>query len=56
MTVRCETLLRYMLRTFHYINTDVFSREILFERELTLVGSICRNNTDQLFLVDDLSQ
>ena len=56
MTVRRETFLRYMLRTFYYINTDVLSREILFERELTLVGSICRNNADELFLVNDLSQ
>ena len=56
MTVRCETLLRYMLRTFHDIHTDVLSREILLERELTLVGSICGNNADELFLVNDLSQ
>jgi hypothetical protein len=56
MTVRCETLLRYMLRPFYYINTDVLSREILFERELTLVGCICRNNADELFLVNDLGQ
>ena len=56
MTVRCETLLRYMLRTFHYINTDVLSREILFECELTLVGSICRDDADELFLVNDLGQ
>jgi len=56
MAVRCQTLLRYMLGTFHDINTDVLSREILFERELTLVGSIRRNNADELFLVNDLSQ
>ncbi len=30
--------------------------EILFERELTLVGSICRHNTDEFFLIDDLGQ
>ena len=45
-----------MLRTFYYINTDVLSREILFERELTLVGSLCRNNADELFLVNGLGQ
>ena len=56
MTMRCETLLWYVLRTLHYIDTDVLSREILFERELTLVGSICRNKADELFLVNDLSQ
>ena len=56
MTVRCETLLRNMLRTFHYIDTDVLGREILFERELTVVGSVCRNNADELFLVNDLGQ
>ena len=56
MTMRCETLLRYMLRTFHYINTDVLSREILFERELTPVGSIRRDDADELFLIDDLGQ
>ena len=56
MTVRRETFLRYMLRTFYYINTDVLSREILFERELTLVGSLCRNNADELFLVNGLGQ
>ena len=46
MTVRREALLRYMLRTFYDINTDVLSREILFERELTLIGSICPYNAD----------
>ncbi len=51
-----QALLRYMLRTFHHINANVLSREILFERELTLVGSICRNNADEFFLVDDLGQ
>ena len=56
MTVRCETLLRYMLRTFHDIDANVLSREILLERELTLVGSICRHNADELFLIDDLGQ
>ena len=56
MTVGCETLLRDMLRTFDYINTDVLSREILFERELTVVGSICRNNADELFLIDHFGQ
>ena len=56
MAVRSETLLRYMLGTFHDINTDVLSREILFERKLTVVGSIRRNNADELFLVNDFSQ
>ena len=31
MTVCCKTLLRYMLRALHNIDTNVFSREILFE-------------------------
>ena len=56
MAMRCETLLWYMLRTFHDIDTNVLSREILFERELTLVGSICRHNADEFFLIDDLGQ
>ncbi len=56
MTVRCETLLRYMLRAFHDIDANVFSREILFESELTLVGSIRRHNADELFLINDLGQ
>jgi hypothetical protein len=56
MTVRCETLLRYMLRTFDYVNTDVFGREVLLQGELTLVGSIRRNNADEFFLVNDLGQ
>ena len=54
MTVRCETLLRYVLRTFHHIDTNVLSRQILFERKLTLVGRIRCHNTDEFFLVDDL--
>jgi hypothetical protein len=49
MAMRRKTLLRYMLGTFYDINTDVLSREILFERELTLVGSIRGNNADELF-------
>src|SRR5258708_4689760 len=49
MTVRCETLLRYMLRTFDDVDANVFGREILFERDLTLVGSICRNYADKFF-------
>src|ERR1700733_15895177 len=31
MAVRCETLLRYMLRAFDDIDANVFGREILFE-------------------------
>jgi len=45
-----------MLRTFHYIDTDMLSREILFERKLTPIRGICRNNADELFLVNDLGQ
>ena len=56
MTVRCQTLLRYMLRAFHDIDTDVLCREILFESELALVGSIRCHNTDEFFLVNDLGQ
>jgi len=56
MAVSCETLLRYILRAFHYINTDVFSREVLFERELTLVGSVRCHNAGEIFLVNGLSQ
>src|SRR5271163_556274 len=40
MTVRRETLLGYMLRAFDDIDANVFGREILFESELALVGSI----------------
>src|SRR5580658_7393347 len=47
MPVGCEALLRYMLRTFHYIDANVLGREILFECELALVGSICRYNADE---------
>ena len=32
MTVRCETLLRYMLRAFDDVDANVFGREILFEK------------------------
>ena len=56
VAVRCETLLRYMLRAFDDVDADVLSREILFECKLTLVGSIRRNNADELFLVNDLGQ
>ena len=56
MTVRCETLLRYMLRAFDDIDADVLGREILFESELALVGSIRSHNTDEFFLVNDLAQ
>jgi hypothetical protein len=45
-----------MLRAFDDINTDVLSREILLERELTLEGSICRHDADELFLIDDFGQ
>ena len=56
MTVRCQTLLRYMLRTFHDIDANVFGREILFESDSALVGSIGCHNTDEFFLVNDLGQ
>jgi len=56
MAVRCETLLRYMLRAFEGIDANVFGREILFESELTPVGSIRCHNADEFFLVNDLAQ
>ena len=56
VTVRCETLLRYMLRAFDDIDANVFGREILFKSELALVGSIRCHNTDEFFLVNDLGQ
>ena len=56
MTVRCQTLLRYMLRAFNDIDANVFGGEILFESELAMVGSVRRHNADQLFLVDDFGQ
>ena len=56
MTVLGETLLRYMLRAFDDIDANVFGREILFESELALVGSIRCHNTDEFFLVNDLGQ
>src|SRR3984957_9402146 len=37
MTMRSQTLFRYMLRAFHDIDTNVLGREILFESELALV-------------------
>ena len=56
MTVRCETLLRYMLRTFDDVDANVFGREILLQSELTLVGRVRCHNTDEFFLVNDLGQ
>jgi len=56
MAMCCETLLWDMLRTFHDIDANVLSSEILLERELTLVGSICRHNADEFFFIDDLGQ
>ena len=56
VAVRSETLLRYMLRTFHDIDADVLGREVLFQRELALVGRIRRHNTDEFFFIDHLSQ
>src|SRR3984893_1210909 len=56
MTVCCETLLRYMLRAFDDIDANVFGREILFESELALVGSIRCHNTDKFFLIDHFGQ
>src|SRR5579872_373939 len=56
MTIRCEALLRYMLRAFDDIDANVFGREILFESESALVGSVRCHNTDEFFLVNDLGQ
>jgi hypothetical protein len=46
MTVGCETLLRYMLRTFGDVDANVFGCEILLQSELTLVGRVRCHNTD----------
>jgi len=40
MTVRCQTLLWYMLRTLDDVDANVFGREILLQSELTLVGRV----------------
>ena len=56
MAVRCETFLRYMLRTFDDVDANVFGREILLQSELTLVGRVRCHNTDEFFLVNDLGQ
>src|ERR1700733_7918853 len=44
MTVCCETLLRYMLRTFDNVDANVFGCEILLQSELTLIGRVRRHN------------
>jgi hypothetical protein len=54
MAMRCEAFLWYMLRTFHDIDANMFGCEILFERDLTLVGRLCRHNANELFLIDHL--
>ena len=56
MTVRCETLLRYMLRTFDDVDANVFGREILLQRELTPVGRVRCHNTDKFLVIDHLGQ
>jgi hypothetical protein len=56
MAMRCETLLRYMLRAFDNVDTDVLGREVLFESELALVGGIRCHNTDEFFVLNDLCQ
>src|SRR6202008_2587016 len=47
MTVRCETLLRYELRTFGDVDANMFGREILLQSELTLVGRVRCHNADK---------
>ena len=56
MTVRCETLLRDMLRTFDDVDANVFGGEVLLQCELTPVGRVRCHNADELFLVDDFGQ
>ena len=56
MTVRCETLLRYVLRTFDDIDTDVLGREVLLQRDLTLVGRVRCHDADKFLLIDDVGQ
>ena len=56
MAMRCKTLLRYMLRAFDNVNANVLGREILFKSELALVGRVCCNNADKLFLIDHFGQ
>jgi hypothetical protein len=56
MTVRCGTLLRYMLRTFDDVDANVFGREILLQSELTLVGRVRCHNADKFLLIDNFSQ
>src|ERR1700733_14274332 len=56
MTVRCETLLRYKLRTFGDVNANVFARQILLQSELAEVGSVRCHNTDKLLLIDHFGQ
>jgi hypothetical protein len=56
MTVRCETLLRYMFRTFDDVDANVFGREILLQSELTLVGRVRCHNADKFLLIDDFGQ
>src|ERR1700722_10937354 len=49
MTVRCQTLLRYMLRTLDDVDTDVFGGEVLLQCELAMVGSVRCHNADEFF-------
>src|SRR3984957_906146 len=56
MTVRCETLLRNMLRNFDDVDANVFGREILLQSELTLVGRVRCHNTDKFLLIDHFGQ
>lgn len=56
MTVRCETLLRYVLRTFDDVDANVFGREILLQSELTLVRRVRCHNTDKFLLIDHFGQ
>src|SRR3984957_7592751 len=56
MTVRCETLLRYKLRTFGDVDANMFGREILLQSELTLVGRVRCHNTDKFLLIDHFGQ
>src|ERR1700751_6168378 len=53
MTVRCETLLRYKLRTFGDVEANVLGREIVLQRESTLVGRLRCHNADKFLLIDD---
>ena len=56
MTVRCETLFWYVLRTFDDVDANVLGREVLLQRELTPVGRVGSHDADKFLLIDDFGQ